>query len=69
MSLVVVHASTMCVLVDAQGQLRPRHIVGERGPTGSAGHRPAHVQPDLTLATVPAGGQRRKKGEEKEEYE
>ena len=38
---------------------------GEQDPAGGGGHRLAHVQPGLTLAMDPAGGQRRGREEER----
>lgn len=57
----------------AQRQLAPTRPGGggEQGPAGGGGHRPAHVQPGLTLTVDPAGGQRRRRrrGRRREERE
>lgn len=56
----------VCVRV---GTISTRLPLGEQVTAGGSGHRPAHVQPDLTLAMDPAGGQRGGRGEEREEEE
>lgn len=50
-----------------QGQLAPPCPLGKQGPAGGAGHGPARVQPGLTLAMDPAGGQRGESEEEENE--
>lgn len=80
MSPAVGHANThgcssvfFCVYLATISTTTPS---GEQGPAGGGGHRPAHVQPGLTLAMDPAGGERRRieervseKEERKEEME
>ena len=53
----------LCVCV-CSGAISTTSPLGEQEPDGGGGHRPAQVQPGLTLALDAVGGQRRSGGEE-----
>lgn len=53
----------VCFSVYVQGTISTISPLGEQEAAGGGGYRLAHVQPGLTLAMDPAGGQRSSRGE------
>lgn len=61
------HGCSCVFLCVCPGTISTTATPGERGPAGGGGHRPAHVQPGLTLAMDSAEGRRRRRRERRRE--